>query len=379
MRRSTLVLVLLVFVIGRSFAANITIPTYNLLTRGALEGGLFVLRTQADVDVQFGGGFKFGGELSLSIDTMSLEEPSTPGTVYDQSVIRAALNERLRLKSASVVVRDLFGTPLRARYFIGEYARILTGDLFPNQFGTDIIATDFRGLLAFPDGVVYDGIHALDGTGLALVADAIAPWLYLEGAVYQDAYLGLGYYSADLRAAFNTPTFKAELFGGASFPVADFGIYRGGVLLFYSTGQGGEVLTQIGVPRYAPVTDGPLNIDDLFFLFEPRVRVGIVSIVLTLFWHPEYYVQAETNERGATDIIVRFIAGDVQTNTLSGGLENGIRLRPASTDDQLRIAVSPFLSINSSGVVWDFKTTFNVFPWDLDELFEAYVGIRTQF
>lgn len=379
MRRLIFLLTLLGFAAGAGFAANITIPTYNLLTRGALEGGLFVLRTQADVDVQFGGGFKFGGELSLSIDTMSLEEPSTPGVDYDQSIIQAALNERLRLKSASVVVRDLFGTPLSARYFIGEYARILNGDLFPDLFGTQIIATDFRGLLAFPEGVVYDGVHALDGTGLAIVADSLAPWLYLEGAIYQDAYLGLGYYSTDIRAAFNTPSFKAELFGGASFPIADFGIYRGGILLYYSTGQGGEVLTQIGVPRYAPVSDGPLNIDDFFFLFEPRVHVGILSIVLTLFWHPEYYVQAETNERGATDIIVRFIAGDVQTNVVSGGLENGIRLRPASADDQLQIAVSPFLTINSSGVVWDFKTTFNVFPWNLDELFEAYVGIRTQF
>lgn len=222
-------------------------------------------------------------------------------------------------------------------------------------------------------------MHSLDGTGIALSADAIAPWLYLEGAIYQDAYLGAGYYSTDVRAAFNTERFKAETFLGASFPQADFGLYRAGLLLFYATGEGGEFLTQIGIPRWAPSTDGALNIDDFFILFEPRVHIGIVSVILTLFWHPEYYVQAPTGERGATDIVVRLIAGDVQQNVVSGGLQSGIRLRPTSTSDQLTVSASPFVSINSSGVIWDFKADFNVFPFDLSNLFKAYVGIRTQF
>ena len=191
--------------------------------------------------------------------------------------------------------------------------------------------------------------------------------------------MGAGRYSTDLRAAFNTPGFKAETFLGASFPAAAYGIYRAGLLLFYNTGQGGEFLTQIGIPRWAPVTDGPLNIDDFSFLFEPRVHIGFMSIVLTLFWHPEYYLQEATNERGATDIVVRFIAGDVQENVVSGGLENGITLRPASTDEQLRVSVAPFISVNASGVIWDFKTNVKVFPFAMDDLLDAYIGIRTEF
>lgn len=379
MRKSVIVVALMMGVGLASFAANVTIPTYQLLTRGALEGGLFVLRTQADIDIQLGGGYKFGGELSFSIDTDYLERPAIPGEAYDQETITSSLEERLGLSAASVVVRDLFGTPLSLRYFVGERARLLTGDIFPLQFGTQIVASDFRGLLAFPEGVVYDGVHVVDGTGLSLGIPNLAPWVYLEGSVYQDGYLGPGFYSTDVRAAFNTPNFKSEVFLGASIPQATYGAYRGGVLLYYSTGQGGEVLSQIGVTRWAPVSDGAPNIDDFYFLFEPRVHVGIMSIVLTLFWHPEYYVQAPTNERGATDIVVRLIAGDVQENVVSGGLENGIRLRPASEDDQLDLSVAPFVTINSSGVIWDFKANFNVFPFQLDSLFEAYVGIRTSF
>ena len=126
------------------------------------------------------------------------------------------------------------------------------------------------------------------------------------------------------------------------------------------------------------MTDGALNIDDFYFLFEPRVHIGFMSIVLTLFWHPEYYLQQATNERG-TDIIVRFIAGNVQENVVSGGLENGITLRPGSTEEQLRVSVTPFVSVNASGVIWDLKADVKVFPWALEDLLDVYIGIRTEF
>jgi len=381
MRRTLTVLFLVGLSAAWSHAANVSIPTFQLLTRGLLDDGLFVLSTQADVEVKVGGGYKFGGELNLSIRSDTLEEPTNPTSVYDQGVVAAALRERLTLSSASAIVRDLFGLPFDLRYFIGEHDRILNGDLFPEHFGTPIIASDFRGLLYFPDGLVYDGVHVVDGTGLALSAARLAPWLFLETAVYQDAYLGAGYYSSDLRAAFNFQRFKAETFVGASFPQAEFGIYRAGALLYYATGEGGEFLTQIGVPRWAPVTDGALTMNDFFFLFEPRVHIGLVSLVLTLFWHPEYYVQAPTNESFATDIVVRVIAGDLTENAVSGGLESAVRLRPSEVGDQqqLRVGAAPFLSINSSGVLWDFKADFNLFPFDLTDLVTGYVGIRTQF
>jgi hypothetical protein len=379
LRRILPLFLVLVLVPASAFSANVTIPTFQLLTRGVLEGGQFTLQTAGEVEVGFGGGYKFGGELSLGIQGTNFEESPALGATYDPDDLEAVLNRTLRFQSASVVVRDTFGLPLDTTYFIGEVDRLLNGDLFPAQFGSTIVASDFRGLLYFPTGVVYDGVHSIDGTGIALSTAALAPWLYLQGAIYQDAYLGPGLYSSDIRAAFNFPAFKAEAFVGASFPAAAYGIYRGGILLFYNTGQGGEFLTQIGIPRWAPVTDGALNIDDFYFLFEPRVHIGLVSIVLTLFRHPEYYEQAPTNELNATDIVVRLIAGNVQENLVSGGLENGITLRPESTEEQLRISVTPFVSVNASGVVWDMKANVKVFPFALDDLFDVYIGIRTEF
>ncbi|MEE8440299.1 MAG: hypothetical protein V3S41_01160 [Spirochaetia bacterium] len=372
-------LVLLLFLPAALFGANVSITVFQLLTRGILEGGQFSLETAALVEIAFGGGYKFGGQLSLSLDETNLEQTTVLGATYDPNEIEALLSRSLRFQSASVVVRDTFGLPIDVTYFIGEVDRMLNGDVFPARFGSDIIASQFRGLLYFPTGVVYDGVHAVNGTGIAISSVALSRPVFLQAAIYQDAYLGAGLYSVDLRAAFNAPGFKAETFLGASFPAGAYGIYRGGLLLFYNTGQGGEFLTQIGIPRWAPVTDGTLNIDDFFFLFEPRVHIGFMSIVLTLFWHPEYYLQEATNERGATDIIVRFIAGNVQENVFSGGLENGITLRPESTDEQLRVSVTPFVSVNASGVIWDLKVNVKVFPFALDNLLDAYIGIRTEF
>ena len=41
--------------------------------------------------------------------------------------------------------------------------------------------------------------------------------------------------------------------------------------------------------------------------------------------------------------------------------------------------MTPFVSINASGVIWDMKANVKVFPFALDDLLEAYIGIRTEF
>ena len=377
--RKTMIMVMLAAVCGAGHSANLTIPSFHLLTRGRLQGTLFVLQTEADIDVRIGGGYKFGGELSLSVQTDNLEQPSIPGDTYDEAVVGAALRERLYLSAAAVVIRDLFDAPLDVRYFVGRHTRILNGDLFPQEFGSRVIGSEYRGRLAFPTGTVYDGLHAVEGTGLVLTSSGLLPWLFLEAALYQDAYLSTGHYSADVRAALNTRQFKAESFVGASYPGAPLGIYRGGLLLYYTTGPASEVFAQVGVPRWAPEPDGALNIDDFYFLFEPRVHLGLVSAILTLFWHPEYYVQAPTAETGAMDINLKLVAGDRFEGILSGGIDSAFRLRPAIDDERLRIRVAPFITISSSGVVWDLRAAFTVLPFDLPSLFEAYVGVRTEF
>jgi hypothetical protein len=369
----------LLLVPALAFGASVTIPTFQLLTRGILADGEFSLQTSADLEIELGGGYKFGGQLSLAMTETNLEQASSPAAVYDPDNLETLLNRSLQFKAASVVVRDTFTLPFDTTYFVGEVDRLLTGDLFTEHFGSDIVASDFRGLLYFPTGVVYNGLHAINGTGVAVTFGSLWQSMFLQGALYQDGYLGLGTYSADVRFAFSSPKFKTEVFLGGTLPAAQWGAYRAGALLFYDTGVGGEVLLQLGIPRWAPATDGLPGIEDFFLRFEPRVNISFMSIVLSLFWHPAYYLQIATDEAGIMDIAVQLIAGNVQEAAVSGGLESVINLEPLSPDATLRLTVSPFVSLNASGVIWDIKANFKVLPFDASNLFDAFIGVRTAF
>jgi hypothetical protein len=363
---------------GMVSSASISIPMFRLLTRGAVSGGSLGLNTRANIDVALEGGYKFGGRIAFSLVNEDLEADSELGSTYDAAEIRAALARTLTFQSAQVVVREAFGTPMELTYFTGSIERFASGSSFPELFGSIPFTTDFSGYVYFPTGVSYEGIHAVAGTGFAVSTNQWLESLRFLGYLYQDAWLGSGTYSSDVRLLLNTDQLKLEYFLGATFPKGPYGYYRTGLMLFYSTGVGGEFFTQIGVPRFAPGQDTALTIDHFYFLFEPRVDLGLLSIILTLFWHPEYYLLSATGEDGAVDINAKFLLGHRTETKVSGGLENRVALRPAE-DNQLTAYVSPFLEVNSSGVLWDFKINARLFPFSPADMFEGFVGVRTEF
>jgi hypothetical protein len=218
----------------------------------------------------------------------------------------------------------------------------------------------------------------VNGTGISIASSVDGGSVYLDGSFYQDGYLGAGLYSADVRAAFNSPDFKFESFIGGTFPAGSIGIYRGGMLIYYGVGGNIELLTEIGVPRFAPIADGVPGIDDLFILLEPRAHIGIMDVAMTLFWHPAYYLQEPTGEDGATDIYMRLTAGDADEDIVSAGMEGAVHLNPANVAEPLRVDVSPLLRLNAGGASWDFKVTIKALPFSLTDFFEAQVGVRTQ-
>ena len=346
-------------------AADLTVPKLELITRGYVSGGDFLLGTRGSADFLVAGGYKFGGRILLGFESNNLEDPEG--------------DKNLNFKGAYVIMRELFGMPLDLTYFTGENDVFGKGTIFPTHFGSKPIASRFTGYLYFPEEsqIRYDGIHTVSGTGLKLASGFGTNFNLSSLYIYQDSYLGTGTYSLDLLTAFNTEFFKIEGFVGASYPAAKYGFYRAGLLFFYETGQGGEFLTQIGVPRWDPVSD-PFAIDLFYFLFEPRVRFGFFSIILTLFWHPEYYLQAKTNELGSADINANFQFGDPDTSLLSGGAEAKLSLSTTAAQ-QFRAVIAPYLSTITSGVIWDFKVNTQLFPWNFNEMFEVFVGVRAEF
>ncbi len=347
-------------------AADLIVPSFDLMTRGYMDSGAFVLGARGTVDLQIAGGYKFGGRLILNMESDNLEDVTNTTTV--------------NFKSASVTAREPLKIPFELTYFIGEYQTFSSGDVFPEYFGSEPIATNVRGFLYFPESIRYNGIYNVAGTGLSFATSpSLSENFRAETYIYQDSYLGKGFYSADLRTILNFELFKMDTFFGYSFPVSELGLFRGGLMMFYKTGEGiGEFLTQVGIPRFDPWMD-PFTIDLFYFLFEPRVNIGIFSVILTLFWHPEYYNQAETGELGTSDININFLFGDPNKSPISGGIESTLSFSTQPDTEQIQAVVSPYFSAITSGVIWNLKVKTKVFPFTTDELIEAYVGVKAEF
>jgi len=353
---------LLLFAATAVFGADLLVPKMELITRGYIENSSFTLATRGNFDLAVAGGYKFGGRLVFTTESDHLEDITDEGTI--------------QFKAASVTLRDIFTLPLDISYFVGSIETLWSGDIFPERYGTKQIATKYRGYTYFPESIQYDGISDIYGTGMkfdASFSDRFGAAAYL----YQDSYLGDGKYSADIRTLLNLELLKLEAFIGSSFPMSSFGYYRFGLFLFVETGSGGEFLTQIGIPKYDPYTD-PFNINLFYFLFEPRVRINIFSIILTLFWHPGYYQFEETNEIGSVDMNINFFVGDPEKYPVSGGLESSLKFSTTSTE-QFQAIISPYFSAVTSGVLWDIKINTKVFPFNIEDLFEIFIGIKAEF
>ena len=380
--KAFMVVFLVFFSAGALFAADVTVPRFSLTSRGTIEDSTFQLDTRADVDVALEGGYKFGGNLAFSFESTQLEEAADLPETYDAQELAERLSRTLLFQSASITIRQLFGAPLNMRYYSGRMERFGTAEEFVRTFGTNDFGTHFQDYTTFPDGVPYEGLFQVEGTGIALQTSPLADTYVLRGYTYQDPRLGSGRYSSDLRFLANTELLKAELFLGASYPQAAYGIYRAGLLTFFQTsGDGpvqGQFFTQLGLPRWNPEGASDLSLEDFYFLFEPRLKFPAFSLLLTLFWHPEYYLQASTAEGGALDANIRAIIGDEQTSQIRGGLDTRMTYNPSATQ-QLAVRVVPFLRVAASGILWDISIRARVYPFNLQESFDGQIGITTEF
>ncbi len=360
-------------------AANVNVPLLELYTRGAVDGGRFGFISRGEMDLLVEGGYKFGGRVVLSFSSTNLEDRNITST--------------LSFKSATIMLREILGLGLSAAYFIGEGPTFASGALFPEYFGTAPVATHYQGFLHFPESVTYEGIYTVQGTGLAVDWAAAPGALMLSAYLYQDSRLDAdgdsttfdpGFYSADLRAALNLPRLKLEAFAGATYPAPDalYGYLRGG-LLFYAadaTEPTVEFLAVAGIPRWAPGVD-PFEFNLFYFLFEPRVRVDFLAIIPTFFWRPAYYGQESTGEQ-AFDVNLNLQIGRPDRSVVSGGLETTFVYQmeqAGATVNELRLTLAPYVQLNTSGVLWDFRISTRALPFDPNELIEVFLAVKAVF
>lgn len=360
-------------------AADLDIPNMELITRSSFDTGVPVLSTRGKVDLRMSGGYKLGGSLTLGFDSADLGYSNTeldPAAGAADIIDYLSNQTYLQFQSAEIIIRDLFSTPTDLTYFTGATDVLGSGDDFPDLFGSVSIATGYRGYLYFADDE-FDGIHRINGTGFKLSSTFGSDRIITSAYIYEDGYLGNGHFSSDLRALFNFDKIKLEAFLGASFPASSSGLYRGGFLFYYSPGTTGEFFAQIGVPQWDPAQT--FDIDRLFFLFEPRIKLDPLTIILTLFWHPGYYLQKQLSTAGSSDVHINFMVGNSETSTFSGGIEGGVTFDSSALTDQFGVVVSPYISAVTSGVIWNIMFNTTLLPFSLSDMFEGVISVKAEF
>ena len=354
------------------FSANVYVPSLELITRATLTDWVLSLTTRGDIDIVIGGGYKFGGQVGLSYQGTELEKGTSAG---------AAGQEGLVFRSAGVSISRILELPLSFTYFVGESDAFCSGDAFLTLFGTESAGTNYRGFMYFPTGPVYEGMHIVTGTGIKVDLQPEDSGFLLSVYGYQDSTISatdgvVGHYSLDVRTLVAMDNLKVEAYAGFTNPVSTLGYYRGG-LLFFAADRGVEFVSQIGIPKWDPGVDD-FGIELFYLLFEPRLHLGIFSIIPTFFWQPQYYLNVDSGMSGSFDVNLNFRLGNIQDTPVSAGLEANLSFHRQGAE-QISVKGSPYFSFVTPGIIWDVKLNVKAWPFSLTDLLEGYIRIKAAF
>lgn len=346
-----------------AFTTDVEIRPFEFVTRGRMVDDVFALQTFGDLGLTLRSGFLARPSVTIGFESTDFG---------DTDAIKP------ELRAASVEMREVFGGEFSVAYFIGESDRLGSGQAFPRRFDTTPVATEFRGFRYFPDGPRYDGPYGVKGTGLSIHSNDLWNRAEVSAYTYQDSRFSPGVFSSDLNMMVAYDAVQFEGFVGATYPRADFGRYRAGILANLVAAEGDSLLVQAALPAIEPGNDESIGVEDFFFLFEPRVRIGVLRSAITFFWRPDIYDQLPTGSGGTVDSNIRLQIGDTSTGPLAAGIEARLTVDPEGAD-QLSANTTPFVQFDTGGVTWDFRSRLNVLQAGDEDLFEAFLGVRTEY
>jgi len=395
-------------------AAEITVPRLELASRGWFENDEFTVSSRLSMDLALIGGYKYSILLGFSLEAPDVARaiayrsfkasPVEPDPVTGQPNPEDLMNSHNSLVEkynnqafigfsvAKATIHNPFKLPLSLSYFVGSGDNFCTGDDFSVFFGLDPFGTDYKGFFYFPDGIggnmlrQYNGIHGAKGTGFSIAFTKwdsfIIPMLYL----YQDLALFDGYfadvnsgsklYSGDLRLLVHWRWLSFETFGGFSTNSSKDTKFRAG-LMFHFAGKGVEFFAQGGITSWR--LGEKLNVDNMFFLIEPRLRFKYLAVHVTFFYHPvEYLHIEEQKEQGMADFNVKFMFG-TEDSGFSAGFETAVELK-INDSDHFKFRISPFGSFAAGGLLWETK--LRLMPQNFSkpkEMMELFLGVRTAY
>lgn len=407
-RRSLLLAMgLLALALRTANSAEITVPKLELASRGWVSDGEFAVSSRLSADLALSGGYKYSFLMGFSLEAPDLARafayrdfnfsPLPGGATVDVAEYNDLVdhvNDRLNnqayigLRVAKATVRELFGLPLELSYFAGADNSFCTGEEISSRYGLPPFGSDFGGFFYFPEGIGgspgrrYDGIYGVRGTGFSLSLTKWAfvtpmAYLYYDFASHGNYYSAGSLYSGDLRVLFCRNWLRMEVFGGISFNKSLDTELRGGLMAHFS-GKGVAFFAQAGIPGF--IWGEKFSIDNLFFLFEPRLQYGLFGMHISFFYHPVVYCHIITpEERGKANVNLKFLIGKAELGP-AGGIELGAGIKINGINEDFDFLVSPFFSFLSGGLRWDTKVRVRPLEFKTPEkIVDFFIGVRTAF
>ena len=402
-----LVVIFIFFYAFPAAAADISVPNIEMASRGWVDNNNFVLSSLLLADLALTGGYKYAFTLGFYLDAPDIGKAFTqrnfkaetvaPGQGvseddYNALVDRMNNQAYIGFRIAKATARELFGTPLEFSYFLGAADNFCSGEDFTEHFGIPYFGTDFKGFYYFPEGIGgmparrYNGIHGIRGSGFSLGytgLEKIFPifYVYMDFPYPQDYIntaniFGENIYSGDMRVLMHFNWLRLEVFNGISVNSGKDVSLRGGIMA-HIEGNGVEFFTQIGIPGFT--VGEKFSIDNLFFLFEPRLQLGFFALHLTFFYRPIEYIHVITpSEKGRANINIKFLFGNAKSG-FCGGIETGGELKIDGSEDFV-LHITPMMSAYSDGLRWDAKIRIKPLEFDTPkEMIEFFIGVRTAF
>lgn len=319
--------------------ANVFITTMDLTSRINLKTEI---ETRGFVDISYDGGYKYQGKLLFQYYDANLEQDPRGNIILD---------------GAQASVLDIFNV-VDLTYWTGYYGILGEGK-------------HYKGHLYHRDpGFDYNGYLPILGTGVILASHY---YDQLGGQIYTYQRYGSG--------NINSMDFTFWLDGD----FISFSIYTGFSSCQYRIGgqfsylgEGTELYITIGYPTLE--RGRAFDLDETYFLLEEWFKMKNFNLILSVFTRPAEHYNYERrvyeNTRETNDIDFNFDLNYApEASYFSGGTELNIQTNRLET---FCVAVSPYVSIYTSGLTWKVKVDFN-FLAESREFVTGYLNIKASF
>ncbi len=147
-------------------------------------------------------------------------------------------------------------------------------------------------------------------------------------------------------------------------------------MAYFSTPGPGSFFAQAGLLDWDP--DDEIDLEDMYFLFEPRLRFSRVAMVYTFFSHPARYRGEETGTPNRMDISGRLQLEELAGGILTAGIESAVLLDPDASDKAIT-RTGPVVELEAGGLQWLMKLNVQAFPYEQLDGLEAVFAARTSF